>query len=140
MPNKETLSKHKYIYYVYETADKTIHIEKFPVIYINSKYVYYKRHRKDELDKVYVGYVKDSLADVYNKDYKFISESDRYFWNDVDNAQDVVDMLKKKADEDRIKNNKSWAERDLEYAKKKYEQALEQYNLWKKVSEEKGLD
>ena len=55
MLDNKTLSKQKFIYYVYE-SDKTIHIEKFPIVYINSKYVYYKHSRKHELEKVYISF------------------------------------------------------------------------------------
>ena len=45
MLDMKALSKQKFIYYVYE-ADKTLHIEKFPIIYINSEFVYFKTGRK----------------------------------------------------------------------------------------------
>ncbi len=136
MLDKETLSKQKYIYYVYE-SDKTIHIEKFPIIYMNSHYVYFKHSRKHELEKVYVNNVKDTLADIFKKDYRFIYSSDRYFWNPAENPEEVVTMLKKKADEKRIEENKSWAERELERAKTAYEAAQKRYDIWKEVSDKK---
>lgn len=138
MLDKETLSKQKYIYYVYE-ADNTLHIEKLPVVYLNSKYVYYKHSRKHELEKAYLSDVKDTLEDVFEKDYKFIYSRDRYFWNPAENPEKVVAMLKKRADEKRIEKNKSWAEKELERARKAYEDAQKKYELWKDASDKKGV-
>lgn len=39
----QTLSKRKYIYAIHISADKTLHCERYPVIYINQIYVYWRR-------------------------------------------------------------------------------------------------
>lgn len=140
MLDKNALSKQKYIYYVYDAdAGKTMHIERFPVVYINSKYVYYKHSRKHELEKVYLGDVKDTLANVFEKDYKFVYSRDRYFWNTAENPEEVVATLKKVADERRIEKNKSWAEKELERARRAYEDAQKRYDIWANESEKKGV-
>lgn len=58
------LSKQKYIYELYEDCVGNLHCEKHRVIYANSKYVYFKKARKDELDWVLVRYVGDTLRDL----------------------------------------------------------------------------
>ena len=60
-------------------------------------------------------------------------------WNPTENPEEVVSTLKKRADEKRIEENKSWAERDLERAKKAYEDAKKRYEIWKEVSDKKGV-
>lgn len=138
MLNKETLSKQKYIYYVHKSDGYETHIERFPIVYINSKYVYFKRAGQDQLGCRFISEVKDSLTDIFNIDYQFIYEHNRYFWNPEENPNEVVAELKKKADEKRIKQNKSWAEKELERAKQAYERAQEKYNLWKELESKKG--
>lgn len=58
------LSKQKYIYELYEDIVGNLHCEKHRVIYVNSKYVYFKQARKDDLDWVMVKYVGDTLQDL----------------------------------------------------------------------------
>lgn len=138
MLDMKTMSKQKYIYYVYE-SDKTLHIEKFPIIYINSEFVYFKTGRKNALENVRTSRVKDNLEDIFKHDYHFVWREDRYFWNSVENPEEVVAELKRKADEKRIAENKSWAERELENAKKAYERAQEKYKIWQEVEAKKGV-
>ena len=45
---KKYLSKCKYVYRIYK-KDNDFHIEKYPIIYINSEVVYYKNGRKESL-------------------------------------------------------------------------------------------
>lgn len=137
MLDRETLSKQKYIYYVYE-ADKTFHVEKYPIIYINSEYVYFKTGRKNMLEHVSTPRVKDNLESVFERDYRYIWREDRYFWNLAENPDELVAELKRKADEKRIADNKSWAEKELENAKKNYERAQEKYKIWQELEAKKG--
>lgn len=65
---KAILSKHKYIYEYYVNDKMEPHVERFPVIYINSEYVYFKRNTATKnLDKCYTNNVKDSYLDAIEK-------------------------------------------------------------------------
>lgn len=136
MLDKATMNKQKFIYYVYDT-DNTIHIEKFSIIYINSEFVYFKTGRKNALECIRTNRVKDNLESIFSNDYRYIYREDRYFWNTAENPKELVTMLKKKADERRIEKNKSWAEKDLEKAKRELEEAQKRYDIWKEASDKK---
>lgn len=65
---KANLSKHKYIYEYYINGKMEPHVERFPVIYINSEYVYFKRNTATKnLDKCYTNNVKDSYLEAIEK-------------------------------------------------------------------------
>ena len=46
---KKNLSKCKYIYRIYK-ENNSFHIEKYPIVYINSEVVYFKNGRKKNID------------------------------------------------------------------------------------------
>ena len=48
------LSKIKYIYRIYESKDYVLHLEKYPVIYINSEILYFKVHGNKMLNSIFV--------------------------------------------------------------------------------------
>lgn len=130
MIDKENLCKHKWIHYIYTNSNGDNHIEKYPVIYINSKYVYFKRGRDEKLGMTYTSFVKVNLADVFKSDYKFLSENNRYFWINEENADGIIEAAKARFDEDRKKRWKAQAKMDLERAKKNYEHALKVYESY----------
>lgn len=123
----QNLSKIKHIYRIYESEDEVLHCEKFPVIYINSKVVYFKDGRKQEcLNYIYVKDVKDNFTKFYN--YYFHNQYrpcfNNYFWNMETNVQEIYEDLKKQRELIR-KNSEEKQKRDrLEKAKREYEAAL----------------
>lgn len=128
--DKENLCKHKWIYYVYTDSKGDNHIEKYPVVYINSKYVYFKHSRKDELSKTYTSFVNKDLKSMFSKDYKFLWERDRYFWINEDNAESIIAAAKERFDEDRNNRWKIQAKNELDRARKNYESALARYKTY----------
>lgn len=48
---KKNLSKCKYIYRIYKEND-SFHIEKYPIVYINSEVVYFKTGRKNYIESM----------------------------------------------------------------------------------------
>lgn len=63
--NKSELSKRKYIYKVYQSCgDNSFHIERYPIIYTNSAYVYFKVANKQELGRVDFRRIKDRISDL----------------------------------------------------------------------------
>lgn len=141
MLDKTTLSKQKHIYYVYNSGNET-HIEKFPVVYLNSKYVYFKRQRQDELSRVYLSFVKDSLQELKDPDHFgsncFAYERDRYYWNMEDNPQEFIKELKEKFEVARRKKYTADAKRELERKQKAYEEALKKFEMYAKLEEEEN--
>ena len=130
MIDKENLCKHKWIHYIYTNSNGDNHIEKYPVIYINDKYVYFKRARKNQLDCVCTSFVNKDLSSVFKKDYKFLWDRDKYFWICEENADGIIEAAKARFDEDRKKRWKAQAKLDLERAKKNYEHALKVYESY----------
>ena len=59
--DKTMLSKHKYIHEVYIAAYNRIHLERYPVVYINGRYVYYSRGNQQMLGFLSLDSVHDSL-------------------------------------------------------------------------------
>ena len=128
--NKENLCQHKWIYFVYTNANGDNHIEKYPVIYINSKYVYFKRARQDQLGYINTSLVNKDLASVFKKDYKFLWDRDKYFWICEENADGIIEAAKARFDEDRKNRWKNQAKMELERAKRNYELAMEKYKIY----------
>lgn len=128
--NKENLCKHKWIYYVYTNSNGDNHIEKYPIIYINKKYVYFKRSREDKLGMTYTNNVKTDLAAVFQRGYKYLYEHDRYYWIHEENSDSIIKAAKAKFDEENKNRWKNIAKADLERAKKNYEHALKVYESY----------
>lgn len=85
------LSKQKYIYKIYQTYDGMFHIEKFPIIYANSAYVYFKVANKQELQCVGLRYIKDDITDL-----SFLNNSCNtrglYVWNNPLVSENELDQ------------------------------------------------
>ena len=73
--DKKELSKKKYIYRLYKARDGVPHVEKYPVIYINEKYVYFKVASKSELGRI-------DITDVYTSVVAY-GKKDGRGWNTV---------------------------------------------------------
>lgn len=111
------LSKMKYIYKIYESKDGVLHCEKFPIIYVNKKYVYFKSDDSGMLDFTTTEYVLDNLSSCEN-----VGVLCRYFWNidddfDLNEFQKELKRRRKDLELSRIKNK-------VERARKEYEDAL----------------
>ena len=140
MLDKKNLSKIKYIYRIYESSDKILHCEKYPVIYINSEVVYFKDTRKKEylnytrIDRVldnFVNVCKPNRFGIYN------TYIDRYFWNVETNVEEIYEDLKKQRDEAKSENDKQRKLDRLERVKREYEIALKEVELLESLSKDK---
>lgn len=69
MQDKSKLSKNKYIYRLY-VAGKVLHVEKYPIIYSNKSYTYYKMPTRDTLDSKATWTLVDSFEQTLS--YNFI--------------------------------------------------------------------
>lgn len=108
--DKNQISKKKYVYHVYLARSDgssyvdTLHIEKHPLIYANSIYLYYKSARYSTLTCIDMRRVCDRL-DIDEVKRLIVNRSlDLYYWNVDDNARQLFDELRdiqKQVDEQR---------------------------------------
>jgi hypothetical protein len=131
MLNLKELSKQKYIYRIYESSDRVLHCEKYPVIYINSEVVYYKDGRKKEcLNYARVSSVGNDFAKYYTSYY--YSCFDGLFWNvDEPNIEKIYKDIREQMEITKKKDEKDKAEAKLNQAKLEYERALKAVELFK---------
>lgn len=124
--DKEFLSKCKY-FYILTCDEERLHIQKFPIIYINQHYVYYHINGSDNLDYVDLSYVQDDLSKI---DLTGLSRySRRYLWTAPDdflekNSEYMEQAKNRKLVEalEKAKKNYEFAVRNLEAAEKKYKE------------------
>lgn len=127
MSEKEELSKHKYIWYLYGGGDGTIHKERYPVIYANSSIVYYKKKRGTRLGEVWIQNVKDNPSEREIQSMaQFLCR--KYYWNLPDNFDSMFMSAREE-----IKNGieKAFVEttiRDYVLAKAAFEKAKTRYD------------
>ena len=125
----QNLSKIKHIYRIYESWNGVLHCEKFPVVYLNSKVVYFKDGRKqDFLCREYIQNVNDDFTD-FCKNNHYRSNFNEYFWNVEPNFQEVLEDLKRQRKEMLDKKEEQKKRDRLEKAKKEYETALKEVEL-----------
>lgn len=123
---KATLSKHKYIYCI-NGANGTLMAQKFPVVFINKSYTYFRVNGSDELARIETRHVGNDLFD----ERVLFALLNQYSWHHTwklpedfsERNQEYVKMVQ----EARTKQyrRKIWreyqkAKRDFETAEKKY--------------------
>ena len=136
--DKTTLSKHKYIYRVYVSNDETIHCEKFPVVYINSKYVYFERGSKQPLEYTSTDMVLDSVGWLMEKNASLgknllTNVAQRYYWEVSENPEETMKSLRSIQNENKLKKDIEYAERGLSYAQMQLKLAQDKLDLLKKL-------
>lgn len=124
--DKQNLSKYKYIYRIYEDRTGAVHCTKHPVVYINSKVVYFKDARKQEyLGNTSIDGVSDDFAsyaqNVLNSLYHF--NVNNYFWNIEDNIIELFREFKKQIALARIIQNEKQITARYVQAQKEFEAA-----------------
>lgn len=137
MIDLQTLSKQKYIYRVYETYERKLYCDKHPIIYINSKVVYFKSSRKaerltcinaNEVNDNFVHYAQKHLLD------RFGGSIDAYFWDVDSNIAELYPKFKQQRELIRLQNAEAKIIANYEKAKREYEDAqkeLEKLNAIK---------
>ena len=139
MLDMKNLSKLKYIYRIYESSDKILHLEKYPIIYINSEVVYFKDGRKQEyLNSTRVEKVLDNFVSACNSNRfgHYSTYIDKYFWNIETNVQEIYEDLKKQRAELKSKDEEQKKHDRLERAKREYEAALKEVELLNSLKKE----
>lgn len=128
----KNLYKNKYIYYIYESSDRKIHLEKYPIIYMNKEYVYYKQTNSDLLNYQSFRFIKNeydlpNVSKYYKGYYKFfigIKEKD---------LKELVEKLKIQMEINYNHEKEKQAMSRLERAKHDYENALKEVELFNKL-------
>lgn len=148
MLDTKNLSKIKYIYRIY-SADDMLHLERYPVVYINSEIVYYKAARKNSLlNYEYLNSVLDKHTRI-EKPHSYycrytVPWIDKYFWGIETDIQEIFEDLKTQyttALEERLtylnKTDEDNKRARLEIAKREYEAALREIELLDSLKENK---
>lgn len=81
--------KDRYIYKIYKDSVSNIHCQRFPIIYSNDQYIYYKEAGCKELTKVEVYRVHKTYSDTVEFGY-FNSEPPQYIRDQFPNAEVLV--------------------------------------------------
>ena len=132
----KNLSKQKYIYRIYESRDGVLHCERYSVVYVNSRAVYFKDGRKNQaLGWIYTNAVLDDVSCIDPRETGAAPFGrygiNKYVWKvDEEKIEDVFKELKKQHLKIAENNRKEWAKTRLERAKREYELALEDYKKY----------
>lgn len=126
------LSKRKYIYHVHSNGKDAIHSERFPIIYVNKAFCYFKKSSSAELSWISTGSIKDRLNKDSNIKLNCFKEIDQYCFNVNLERVDINKLYEKLYLEDKegeiyrlrqkINNSKLTYERDLKALKDLQEQ------------------
>ena len=142
MVDLNDLGKIKYIYRIYESRDEVLHCEKYPVVYINSKVVYFKDVRKQEyLNYVRISNVLDNFTQFYQNNYftnYYRPCFDKYFFSVETNIEEIYADLKKQREIIRGKNEEQKKIDRYEKAKREYEAALKEIEVMEQIKKALG--
>lgn len=111
MDNKE-LSKLKEIYKIYTSADGVVHCERYPIAYVNKKYVYYIVSNDDELSCKRMRSVGDSFKGVndltiYESRYLGVVVNQFFFNVENFDSASITKLVFEKNENDKIKKAES---------------------------------
>lgn len=126
MENKY-LSKKKYIYTAYEASNGIIHIEKYPVVYLNKECVYFKKPGRVTLSMTYTYDVNDSFSAnniCFWGNNKFCT---MMFWDNNIDRNDIIIAINNAKIERMSQYDQIKARMKYETAKKNYERAKKEY-------------
>ena len=145
VPEKEFLSKKKYIYEVMSFPDGRISIERRAIAYSNQHYIYVIVPGNDELVKVYFSNIRDSEDMETVLDNLFLAKkrnwsTSSYFWDKPDIADERLREFNKSYLQTRIEHLKKDIERaQLTYdvQRRTFEASIENYQKQLKELEEK---
>lgn len=136
--DKTMLSKHKHIFRVYIDTKNIVHVVRYRIAYINSKYVYYIPGDKQRLECVDINRIKESLEkymdwNTENGRDPLSSVSYMYYWSvsDVDpetTKKALVEKYKKRTQDSQLGAYKT-AVRIAESELAKAQARLEEFKL-----------
>ena len=148
MIDKRNLSKRKYIYKFYKGKDAGIYYERCPVIYINSKLVYYKQAGSDPYLKYEIlSSVYDYAGSLLFENMHIIENYNQHYFYKL--CWEVPDEIKETIKEISAEQKKEFAKAKREIEKKilykrmkdreeSYRKSKECYEFFLKECEENG--
>ena len=132
--DKTTLSKHKHIHRLYYADDGKYHIEKFPVVYMNEKYTYFKTGRQQMLVHVRTDAVYNSCEEFDEEHlWRYVSI---YFWEAEENALEIVRRKKEECRRKTLEKELKRKYDDYVEARERFIMAQENFVCAKEAFEE----
>ena len=139
---KKYLSKCKYVYRIYK-KDNDFHIEKYPIIYINSEVVYYKNGRKESLCSCYFNDRYRNVKESFDKAIEYLNNipgsyyatsyaTSVYFVETNKLKEFDLSLIKKELKENNVEAEIKTQEEIVERAKNQYEAAVKNLEKMKK--------
>lgn len=138
---KKNLSKCKYIYRIYREHEN-FHIEKYPIVYINSKVVYFKTGRKNDIEmKSFSALWDDDIKESFDKAIDFINNNAAIYYDYTTNVYFIetnklkefdLSLIKKRLKAESKKSKIEKQELEVEKYKKYYELELRKLEDMKK--------
>ena len=124
--------KNKYIYRIYESSDEVLHIQKYPIVYMNDNWIYYKVGRKQSLGCFNIENLKDPIISKYktwyNEYFLDVDENElKELFNDLQ-QQKAINISKCKEEQIRERFKK---------AKKEFQEALTELEILEQLKLEK---
>ena len=115
MTMKDLSKKAKYVYRIYCAKDDVVHIEKYPVIYVNQKYLYYKVPGNVMLSFTLLSRIYENVDSINIGHYPGGTHCiDVLVWNpdgvDQIKVSELHRRLNIKANEERIKREETYVE------------------------------
>ena len=129
---KKNLSKCKYVYRIYK-ENYNFHIEKYPIVYINSEVVYYKHVRKNDLERMNFNNFWKNIKESFDAAIEYINNltdsTYRYttsvYFVETDKLKEFdLSLIKKRLNKESKESKIKKQELEVEMCKNAYELQL----------------
>lgn len=140
---KKNLSKCKYVYRIYKENDN-FHIEKYPIVYINSEAVYFKTVRKNDIERMNFNSLWKNINESFDAAIEYINNLTdsqyRYttsvYFVETDKLKDFdLSLIKKRLNKESKESKIKTQEQEVERCKRVYELQLRKLEDIKKKFE-----
>lgn len=129
---KQDLSKIKYVHRIYSNWKKEVHMEKYPVIYSNHEYVYYKPRGDTRLSVIRTERILTDYPKIFTKD------SDDIFWTTDEKIKDIFEWCKIQVKDNEQRRQFVFVKERYICAKNEYEKAKAAYEAYQEYIAKKG--
>lgn len=142
---KKNLSKCKYIYRIYREHEN-FHIEKYPIVYINSKVVYFKTGRKNDIERMNFNSLWKNINESFDAAIEYINNLTdsqyRYttsvYFVEADKLKEFdLSLIKKRLNKESKESKIKTQEQEVERCKRIYELQLRKL---KDIKKKFGMD
>ena len=142
---KKNLSKCKYVYRIYKENDN-FHIEKYPIVYINSEAVYFKTVRKNDIERMNFNSLWKNIKESFEEAIEYINNLTdsqyRYatsvYFVETDKLKDFdLSLIKKRLNKESKESKIKTQEQEVERCKRIYELQLRKL---KDIKKKFGMD